>query len=209
MVKRQSPRILAASALAALVVGLSACGTPQTLIPYTPAEGVNIDAPRLGATAEDNEVPLKVRNLTIVSERGSNSGYLSGAIIAPNTRDDELVSVEGQTLTADNTPGPAIPAVTPGLELPAGRMVILTEQEPITVTSSELTPGLIAEITLTFADSEAQTLRVPIIDSSKPDYATVTPGPVNATPTPAPAAPPAEGQEPAEAPAPAEGQPAE
>lgn len=218
MVKRHSPRILAASALAVLVVGLSGCGTPQTLIPYTPAEGVNADAPRLGGPVDTarTEVPLKLRNLAIVSEPGSNRGFLSGALAAPNDRSDELVSVSGRTFTVDNTPGQAIAPVNANLELPAGRMVILTQVEPIQLSAAELTPGLVAELTLTFRDSEAQTLQVPIVDASKPDYATVTPGPGGeATPAPAeapggaPAATPGANGAPAEnQPAPAETQPA-
>ena len=176
MVKRQSPRILAASALAALVVGLSACGTPQTLVPYTPAHGVNVDAPRMGATEADNEVPLKVRNLLIVSEPDSGEGYLSGTLYAPNFRADELVSVDGVSLTSDNTPGAPIPAVTANLELPAGQTVVLTDQQPIELVSAGIVPGLVAELTLTFADSEAQTLLVPVMSSEKSEYETVEPG---------------------------------
>lgn len=177
MVKRQSPRILAASALAALVVGLSACGTPQTLVPYTPAEGVNADAPRLGAAAGANQVPLKIRNLVIVSKPGSGTGFLSGALIAPVDRNDALVRVEGNLMTSDNTQGQAIPPITANLDLPAGKMVNLVEQPSLTIASPALTPGLVADLTLTFRDSEPQTLKVPIVDGNKPDYASVTPVP--------------------------------
>ncbi|WP_432558568.1 hypothetical protein [Granulicoccus sp. GXG6511] len=207
MVKRRSPRILAASALAALVVGLSACGTPQTLVPYTPAEGVNADAQRMGAPAGANEVPLKIRTLSIISEEGSSNGFLNGAIIAPMDRDDQLVSVEGRAFTSDNTPGAPIAPASTNLELPAGKMVVLSQGEPVELSSPDLKPGLVAELTLTFRDSEPQTLMVPVIDSSKADYATVTPGPAaggDATPAATPGAPdaqPAEGQ-------PAEGEPA-
>lgn len=188
MVKRQSPRILAAAALAALVVGLSACGgTPQTLMPYTPSEGVNADAQRLGATAGDNEVPLKVRNLMVLSEPGSHTGFLAGSIVAPVERADKLVSVTGHTMTSDNHDGRPIGTVTANLSLPAGKMVILTDQPPLTVAAPDLTPGLLAELTLTFSDSEAQTLLVPIVDASKPNFASVTP----AAPTPAAAETPA------------------
>lgn len=179
MVKRQSPRILAASALAALVVGLSACGTPQTLVPYTPAEGVNADAPKLGAPAEANQVPLKIRNLVIVSKPGSGKGFLSGALFAPADRRDALVRVEGNLMTSDNSQGQAIPPITANVDLPAGRMVNLVEQPSLTISSPALTPGLVAELTLTFRDSEPQTLKVPIVDAGKPDYASLTPGPAS------------------------------
>lgn len=191
MVKRQTPRILAASALAALVVGLSACGgTPQTLVPYTPAHGVNVDAPRLGAPADANDVPLKVRNLVIVAEPDSDSGFLSAGLQAPIDRDDRLVSVEGRTFDAENQPAEPIEAVEANVELPAGRLVLLTDGEPVEVSSPGLQPGLVAELTLTFEGSEAQTLLVPIMDATHPDYEGVAPGgePAEGT-TAAPAGP--------------------
>lgn len=212
MVKRRSPRILAATALTVLVAGLSACGTPQTLVPYTPAQGVNADAQRQGAPEGSNEVPLKIRNLTIVSEPGSGTGFLAGSLIAPTDRADALVGVGGRTLTAENEPGTTIPPISLNMELPAGRMVILSEQPPIRVSAPELRPGLVAEVRLIFEDSEAQALRVPIMDATHPDYRDVEPGSVTASPEPSPGegaeatpAAPGEGAEAAPVP-PAEGE---
>ncbi|MDO5683795.1 MAG: hypothetical protein Q4G46_13340 [Propionibacteriaceae bacterium] len=189
MVKRHSPRILAATALSALVVGLSACSTPQTLVPYTPAEGVNADAHRIGAPAGENKVPLKVRTLSIVSKPGSKEGFLNGAITAPMDRADQLVSVEGRAFTAENTAGAPIAPVTANLELPAGKMVVLSQQAPLTLKSEDLEAGLVAELTLTFKDSDKVTLQVPVVDANKADYATVTPGPAAGATTPAAATP--------------------
>lgn len=185
MVKPKSPRILAAAAVAALVVGLSSCGAPQTLQPYTPAEGVNVDVPRQGAPADSNEIPLKVRNLLIIAEPGTNTGIISGAILAPSDRPDRLISIEGRTFNAQNEPVGPIQPIQADVELPAGTMVVLTEGSPLEVTAPELGPGLIAELKLTFANSQEQLLLVPIIDGNKPDYATVTPAPAPAAETPA------------------------
>ncbi|WP_425308184.1 hypothetical protein AADG42_05340 [Ammonicoccus fulvus] len=215
MVKRQSPRILAAAAVAALALGLSSCATPQTLKPYTPAEGVQADVPSTDAVPGANEVPLKIRNLMIVAEPDANQGFLSGAFIAPVDRSDRLVSIEGRTFTHTNTEAGTIQRVQANRELPAGQLVRLTEGgTPLQVSASQLTPGLLAELTLTFEGSKPQTLMVPVVDASKEDYATYSPAPAagSATPTPAAAgqqtpaeaAPPAEatpGQAPAEAPA--------
>lgn len=202
MVTRQSPRILAAAALAALVVGLSSCATPQTLQPYTPAEGVQADVQRQNAAADSNEVPLKIRNLMIVAQPGANSGFVSGMFVAPVDRDDELVRIQGRTFKADNSPAGEIAPIQANVKLPAGTAVRLTEGQTLQVTASELTPGLLAELTLTFADSKEQTLMVPVVDASKEDYQSYTPGAApSATPTPTAAAP--------AAPAPAEGAPAE
>lgn len=205
MVKRKSPRILVASALATLVVGLASCGTPQTLQPYTPAEGVNADVPAKGANADSGAVPLKVRNLMIVAQPGSNQGVLSGAIVAPKDRADQLQRVTGITFNAENQRGQQIQPVQANLDLPAGQMVVLTSGPTLQVSSPDLTPGLIAELTLTFAQSEAQVIRVPIVDATKPDYASMAPGAGGGAATPA--ATPAPGT-PAATPATANTQPA-
>ncbi|MDO5500246.1 MAG: hypothetical protein Q4F67_11275, partial [Propionibacteriaceae bacterium] len=178
MVKRRSPRIFAASALAALVVGLSACGTPQTLVPYTPAEGVNAETLRIGGPVDPSrgEVPLKVRNLLIVSQPGSNSGFLSGAIAAPENRADQLVNVEGQVIGADGREGEAIQPISANLELPQNQLVVLTDGAPLQVQAPELTPGLVAQLTLNFRDSEPVEIQVPIVDASKSAYEGLQPG---------------------------------
>lgn len=211
MVKRQSPRILAAAAIAAFALGLSSCATPQTLEPYTPAEGVQADVPSTDAAPGTNEVPLKIRNLLIVAEPDANAGFVSGAFIAPTDRSDRLVSIEGRTFTHTNTEAGTIQKVEANRELPAGQLIRLTDGgTPLRVSASQLTPGLLAELTLTFEGSKPQTLMVPIVDATKEDFATYSPSPAaSATPTPAAAGPatPAEAA-PAEA-APAEAAPAE
>ncbi len=211
MVKRQSPRILAAAAIAALALGLSSCATPQTLKPYTPAEGVQADVPSTDAVQGTNEVPLKIRNLMIVAQPDANSGFVSGAFIAPIDRSDKLVSIEGRTFTHTNAEAGTIAKVQANRELPAGQLIRLTDGAPLQVSASPLTPGLIAELTLVFEGSKPQTLRVPIVDATKEDFATYSPSPAagSATPTPAAAGQgaPAEAA-PAEAPAQAPAEPA-
>lgn len=189
MVKSKSPRILAAAALAALVVGLSSCGVPQTLQPYTPAEGVQLDVPRQGAPANSTEIPLKVRNLLIISTPGANSGFISGAIVAPEDRADRLVSIEGRTFDTQNQPSALIQPIQADIELPAGTMVVLTDGPALQVSGATLQPGLVAELKLTFADSQEQLILVPIIDGNKEDYRSLNPSAAaaTATPTPAPA----------------------
>lgn len=188
MVKPKSPRAIAAAALAALVVGLSSCAAPQTLLPYTPANGVNIDAPRQGA-ADASEVPLKVRNLVVIAESDANVGLVSAAIIAPEGRDDRLISVEGRTFDQANQPTGRIAPVQANIDLPGGEMVILTEGQQVQL-AGDLTPGLLVELKLTFQNSQEQVVQVPIMDGMGPDYKSVRPTP---SPTPAPTteAPPA------------------
>lgn len=190
MVKRQSPRILAAAAIAVLALGLSSCATPQTLKPYTPAEGVQADVPRTDASPGVNQVPLKIRNLMIVAKPDANTGFVSGAFIAPVDHADRLISIEGRTFTAANVADGPIQPIQANLPLPAGQLVRLTSGAPLQVTATQLKPGLLAELTLTFQGSEPQTLMVPIIDATKADFATYTPGPAaSATPTPGEPAP--------------------
>lgn len=217
MLKPKSPRVLLAAAGAALAVGLSSCATPQTLIPYTPAQGVNIDAPGLGAPPDSNAVPLKLRNLLIIST-GEASGILSGAALAPAAQADRLLTVEGRPFTVDNVPAAqGYQPANPNLELPAGQLVVLTNGPHIVLSGSQVRPGTVAELKFTFEKSQQQLVMVPIVDGNQPEYRQFTAPTPGAAPAPGaaatPAAPPAPAapgapQPPAEpAPAPAPGQP--
>src|ERR671916_1499627 len=69
--------LLASLGALGLLVGLGACGTDaQTLKPYTPAEGVNVD---VGNSANLQEV-VHVRNLLIIC-KAPGSGILSASIV--------------------------------------------------------------------------------------------------------------------------------
>ncbi|OYO24436.1 hypothetical protein CGZ93_03320 [Enemella dayhoffiae] len=178
-------RTIAATALIGALAGLSACGTPQTLQPYTPAEGVNADI-----TTPSASTPLKVRNLTVIS-RTAGQGFLAGAILAPADKvvpdglvtrrepapEDALTGVRGTALTPTGEPaGPPLQA-TANVPLPPGQLVTLTRQPAIQLNSPDLKPGLLVELTLSFRSGATTTLRVPVVDGLRQDYITVSPAP--------------------------------
>ncbi|MBV0895471.1 DNA modification methylase [Microbacterium sp. NC79] len=81
-------RALASIALgAAVILGATGCNmiSPQaTTIPYSAAEGINID---------DASGPVKVRNLFIVADESGENGNLIGSFIN-NTDEDHTVSIQ-------------------------------------------------------------------------------------------------------------------
>ena len=81
-------RALASIALgAAVILGATGCNmiSPQaTTIPYSAAEGINID---------DASGPVKVRNLFIVADESGENGNLIGSFIN-NTDEEHTVSIQ-------------------------------------------------------------------------------------------------------------------
>jgi hypothetical protein len=165
-----------------LVIGLllvsGACGQDvQTNLPYTPAEGVNID---VGDPADPDKV-VHVRNLLIISwEPGG--GVVSASIVTDDR--DALTAVSGTPIKVDGTEGaPFTATIGNTVSIANGAQVVLTDQAPITVTSPDLVAGLDAVVTLAFQNAGEVTLRVPVVDGNEPQYATLKP-----TPTPTPSA---------------------
>ena len=99
---RLSVRRIVAGAAAALV--LAACATPQTLVPYTPAAGVN-NGPRAEVPNPGDDRHVLVRNLLIVTT-GDGSGFLSGSL-ASRGEAVALRDVSGAPVRADGTVGTA------------------------------------------------------------------------------------------------------
>ena len=163
-----------------LVIGLllvaGACGrNVQTDMPYTPAEGANID---VGNPANPNEV-VHVRNLLIISH-APGEGIVSGSIVTGGR--DALTSVSGTPIKVDGTEGAPFTATIPNtVPIANGALVVLTNQSPITVKSPDLMAGLDATVTLAFQNAGEVTLEVPIVDGNEPQYVTLKPTP---TPTP-------------------------
>lgn len=184
--RRRAARALIVGASAALL--LTGCGfNMQTLQPYTPAHGVNIDV-----AAGENNRQLKVRNLLIIADEDGR-GVLSGSIVSPVA--DTLTEIAGIPMKADNSPGAALTVTAPEIELMPGSMVVLTEPEPVVrVSSADLRPGLTADLTLTFASGRTVKATAPVMSYDDPIYATVGPSSSarptataqTATPTPTP-----------------------
>jgi len=153
-----------------LVLGVAGCGmNVQTNKPYTPAEGVNLDA---GA--------IKIRNLMILS-REAGSGFLAASMVSSER--DALTGVSGTAIKSDGSTGGAITSTLPSpVALGNGQLVILTQRPLITVTGTDLAPGLTAKLTLQFSTAGEVNLVVPVVNADQIDYATISPSP-SATPS--------------------------
>jgi hypothetical protein len=168
-------RLVAALVLTLAVAVTAACGTDQqTLRPYTPSEGLNLDV--------GGERGVKVRNLMILS-RTEGEGFLSGTLIAADR--NQLTAVSGKAIKSDGSDGaPLTVSIPAAINLDPGVLVVLTAGPEISVKSPDLQAGLLAEVTLEFSPAGAATLRVPVVDANEPPYATITPA---ASPSPTPA----------------------
>lgn len=191
LLKRVRP-IAVGLVTAGVLLGGTACSHVndfQTLEPYTPAEGVPVVIERQ-PTADEverqvNPIPIRVSNLMIVAT-GTGSGYISGNVVSPI--DTTLQSIEGQALDAAASPAGPITVTGSAAQVGADRSLILSSpdsaraQEAATaspapraqyatyeVTSDAMEAGLLAELTLTFADGTA-TVQVPVVDGDKAAY---------------------------------------
>ncbi len=151
-------RALASAAVLGAALTLTGCGMDaQTLQPYTPAHGINVDVPG-----------VKVRNLLVVAN-DAGAGVVSASILAADN--DALTSVAGQAIAADGaTAGPLTVTGAP-VTLAPGTMTVLTGgTAPVAVTASGLKPGLTAKLTLTFRSGAAVEAVVPVQSAADPIY---------------------------------------
>lgn len=160
---------------------LTGCGfNMQTLQPYTPAHGVNVDV-----AAGEAGRQLKVRNLLVVSD-AEGQGILSASIVSPVA--DRLVKVEGNARRADNTVGAPLTFSGSAVEFRPNQIAVLTDGDPYTVTSPDLKPGLLVDLTLTFESGAQASAQAPVMSYEDPIYSSFSPSPV-ASPTATAAAP--------------------
>jgi hypothetical protein len=157
-------RALATAALSLTLLGAAGCGfEAQTLQPYTPADGTNLD---VGA---DNQ--LKIRNLVVVSKT-DGQGIISASILSG--ADDQLTGAAVVPSPLSGSPGPAVTAkVAAPIALPGGRLVVLTNQPLITVSSPQLVAGGAASVTLQFAGSGEVALNCPVVDGNLPEWSSI------------------------------------
>jgi hypothetical protein len=72
------------------------------------------------------------------------------------------------------SPAPAVTAEVPApVELPAGRLVVLTNGPLITVSSPALVAGGAASVTMEFAGTGPVALNCPIVDGNLPEWRSV------------------------------------
>lgn len=193
ILKFRAKRAAAAIVATVSLVGLAGCQLGfdvATLNQYTQAEGVNIDLAD-GESVDQGQGAIKVRNLLIVAQP-DGSGQIAGVIYgSPSTAPydvanttptlDTLQSVTGQALAAN---GDNAGALTISLAQPLDVVVespVRLEDQGIAVSGAKLIPGVDAELTLTFAENGSVTARVPVVDGTKEDFATLAPA-ASATP---------------------------
>jgi hypothetical protein len=163
-----------------LAVGLllttGACGTDaQTLRPYTPAEGINLD---VGNPLDPKSV-VYVRNLLIIS-KAPGRGVLSATLLTDGR--DQLTEVTGTAIKVDGTVGaPFSASLANTVSLANGAPIVLTDGTPIAVNSPDLAAGLSANVTLQFRNAGEATAVVPVVDGNEPQYATISPAPTPST----------------------------
>ncbi|WP_026925811.1 hypothetical protein [Granulicoccus phenolivorans] len=191
MTQHKSFRVIAAVAASGLVLGLGACARPQTLQPYTPAEGTNADAraikvqptaqPANYSTGEVSVVPLKARNMMVVAT-GENTGFIAGSLVNEVAPQDRLIRVEITTQAFQEhvggqqreVPSEQLPPVQANVTLPTGELVNLYHVAPLTV-NGKLNPGHTVTMKLTFANNQLEAFQAPIVDSTKAYYQGRTP----------------------------------
>ncbi|CAM5788849.1 hypothetical protein [Cellulomonas persica] len=172
---RLSLRTGVAAALASglLLAGCSATNPIETSKPYDPSDGI-------GATLGD----VRASNLMIVSEGVGKPGVLLGAFTNDGDEDVTLTIAFGGVDAAEGAEPSADPA---SIDLPAGETVLLSNavdggdlqvvNERVAVTATPAAPGDLAAIAVSSDVSGGTTLRVPVLDGTLPDYASVLPTP--------------------------------
>ncbi len=159
-------RRLSAALCVPLALALAGCMTQyQTSQPYTPAEGVNQQA---GS--------VKVRNLMVIAD-ATGQGVVSASLVT--YADDALTGIAGVPHKSDNSLGSALVVTATGLPLtmPANTLFILTNSPlRVAVTSPDLKPGLLSDVTLTFAKAGQVKLVAPVLSSSDPEFKGITVG---------------------------------
>ena len=173
----RTARALAAFLLAFGLVGLVAgCGfDAQTLKPYTPADGTNLDV------GSDNE--LKIRNLVVIS-RVEGQGIVSASVVSGTG--DRLTGVTVTPSPLAASPGqPATASLTQPVEIPQGVNVVLTNGSLVTVQSPGIKAGEAAKVTMTFAQAGEVSLDCPVVDGTLEPWNTISAAPSpSVSPTP-------------------------
>lgn len=166
-----SARTLSAAVVLGASLALTGCGLDaQTLLPYTPAHGINVD-----------NGPVKVRNLLIVADE-LGQGVLSGSFATD--KDDTLTAVSGAAIKADGSQGSALKVTGGPVQIKRSGLAVLTSVDaPFRVQGADLKPGQLAKVQLTFGSGLSTTATVPVLSTTDPIYSQVVP-PASASPTP-------------------------
>lgn len=145
----------AALALAGLTVaGCSALSPITTSSPYNASDGVRVE---LGSS-------FTAENLLVISAAKGRPGALVGGLT--NHRADAV----RVTLAAQG-------AGTATVRVPAGATVLLgsASDDPIELDTVSVPPGAVLPMTISTPDGGSQTVSVPVLDGTLPQYADLVP----------------------------------
>ncbi|MFV0429358.1 MAG: hypothetical protein ACK5KO_08035 [Arachnia sp.] len=119
-----------------------------------------------GAGVQADSGPVKVRNLLVISDEDGNA-VVSGVITA-----SEAVTLQGVVLAATKVDGTAGEGVAVDFSAPIarGKAIALAGPE-VAFVDPELTPGLLAHVTLGFDDGTRVLLEAPVVSAEHDDYA--------------------------------------
>jgi hypothetical protein len=147
MQSRRSLRLVA-GALVLAVPLLGSCGFDQaTDKVYTPAAGIN-----------DRAGDVDVLSAVIVSAQPGSGTFLASLSNNLSDQDFTLTGVAGAGDWSDLTVSPSELSI----DITARGFVNLADEDPITV-DGDLTPGQVAELTLTFDSGDTVTMDVPVV----------------------------------------------
>jgi hypothetical protein len=147
MQPRRSLRLIA-GALVLAVPLLGSCGFDKaTDRVYTPAAGTN-----------NRDKDVDVLSAVIVSAQPGSGTFLASLSNNLTDKPFQLTSVAGSGKWTDLTIAPADLSI----DIVARGFDNLVDQDPITVTG-DLTPGQVAELTLTFDSGDEVTMDVPVV----------------------------------------------
>ncbi|WOQ16230.1 hypothetical protein [Raineyella sp. W15-4] len=197
--KNHAKRAAVVIVATASLFGLAGCRMGfehQTLQQYTQAEGVDLDLAD-GHQVEQGRGYIKVRNLMVLAQPDGSEARLAGTLYgSPSSTPfsnsqaaqateptlDTLQSVSGRALTSTGDSAGTLSVTLPEpLPITVQKPVQL-EAQNTAVTGAKVTPGLDVELTLTFQNNGRLTARVPVVDATKPDYATMSPVAAAASP---------------------------
>jgi hypothetical protein len=147
--RHQTRRGLAVGIALAVAAGLGACSPITTKLQYAASDGVRVE---VGDA-------VTVQNLMIVAAAQGEPGAVQGAVVN-NGGEDATVTIGSLTVTA-----------------PAGETVLLggAEGEELVVDSVPAAPGATAQLPVGLAGAEGETVYVPVLDGTLPEYADLVP----------------------------------
>jgi hypothetical protein len=152
--------------LGAGLLGLTGCGytnPPQTALQYTASDGIHADVG-----------PVQLRNMLIVASDENQPGRVIGAIYNSSS-EDIRVSLNGAA------------GARAEVDVDMNSSTLLNEStDPVLLSTAGGIPGSLVDITVTEdGTNTTQTIKVPVLDGTLPEYAPYLPG---GRPTPTPSA---------------------